>query len=152
MESMVEVHFFFFFLHMNVQQFYCHLLQTQSTIFSTLNCLCTFVWAYLWILFSVPLIYLSVSMPTLGCLDYNSVIINHNIFIVYKMPFASDSSISTHPFSHKMVTINDSSQVTNWEMAEANSWAKTPSSVLLPPTDLSPRARGVFYSQSTGLE
>lgn len=96
---------------------YCHLLQTQNTIFSTLNCLGTFVWAYLLILFSVPLTYLSVSMPKLDCLDYNSVIINHNIFIVYKMPFASDSSISTHPFSHKMVTINDSSQVTNWEMA-----------------------------------
>lgn len=56
--------------------------KTQNTVFSTLDYLSTLVWAYLWTLFSV--IYLSVLMPTLGCLDYDIIVINHNFLISYK--------------------------------------------------------------------
>ena len=75
MESMVEVGFFVCsLLHLNVQYFYFPFAKTQNTVFSTLNCLSTLVWAYLF----------TFLMPTPGCLDYNIIVINHNFLIFYK--------------------------------------------------------------------
>ena len=60
------------------------------------------------------------------------------------MPFAGDGSIPTLPFSNKIVMIKDSFQVTD---SEANAGLRL--SGLLAHTDLSPGAKGEFYSEST---
>ena len=37
---------------------------------SPLNCLCIFVWVHFWVLYSVPLVYMSIVSQIPHCLDY----------------------------------------------------------------------------------
>ena len=69
----------FIFLHVDVQLLRLHWLKRIFSLF----CLCSFVkgqltvfmWVYLWVLYSVPLIYLSIISSVPHCLDYYSFIV-----------------------------------------------------------------------------
>ena len=59
-------------------------LFVEKMIFAPLYCLCyfvkdkltVFIWVYFWVLYSVPLIYLSILSPIPHCLDYCSFVVS----------------------------------------------------------------------------